>query len=409
MRSLSIIIMSIFIMLPNSKPLNESINNLNLSSQNYILYSVNADEVIAEKNSDKQLTFASINKILMVITSLDNMSKEELSETVVIKQEVLDEVSKTASIAYLKANDVLTKKELLYGILLPSGADAVLSLSHEIFGSSEETVIAMNNKAKEIGMFNTVIKNTYGIDEEGQYSTLNDILTLLRYALQNQTFYKVYTTESYTLENGIVLEDKVLSQRDKHNANFIMGAKSGFTNTARRSLTSIASDGHNDYIFISTQAAGDENNNQAIADASKVYTYLFDTFKSVPIKDKSLRKFKIKGKLLKYNLEKKFNVLMPNNYNIEDFKINLELKEGLKTPIQKNEKIGEYVVSYQNVEIRRKDVIVKETIKSSLLLFLIKSIAFIFISLIVLALSLKLYFKLKRAKQRKLLKQRNQT
>lgn len=287
MRNILTIILTVFISFPGN--VNKDLSSLNLSSNNYILYSIDSDEVLASKNIDDKLSFASINKLLNLITALDYIDEKDLDKEVVISDEVIDSVVPGSSVVGFKAGDRVSMRDILYGVVLPSGADASLQLSYTLFNDTDGIVEKMNKKAKKIGMNNTRIVNPYGLDDPDQYSSLEDILTLLKYALNNEIFYDIYTTRNYKIESlNITLQNRILAQSDWHNADYIKGAKSGHTNNAKRALTSLASKDDTSYIFISTQAGGDAINNYALNDAVKVYSYMFNNYSKKSIVDNNI-------------------------------------------------------------------------------------------------------------------------
>lgn len=259
------------------KATNKDISTLNLSSKNYILYDVNNEIIINEKNSKIRLSTASINKVLTTITALDLLKDENLDKEITVYPESLHYLDREASKAGLEANQIVTLREVLYAIMLPSGADATALMSLYLFNTQDGLVDAMNEKAKEIGMIETNIENTAGLDDPNQYTTLEDLLTLLRYALQNEDFKDIYSKDTYTFKHGdLTIENPILMMAQQQSPNYMLGAKSGYTLNAQRSLSSVASNGVDTYIFISTQAKGGQyEGNMAFADAQAVYEKLF--------------------------------------------------------------------------------------------------------------------------------------
>lgn len=127
-----------------------------------------------------------------LITALDYINEKDLDKEVIISEKVINDVIPGSSIVGFKANDKVTLRDILYGVVLPSGADASLQLSYTLFNDTNGIVKKMNKKARDIGMKITKIVNPYGLDDPDQYSTLEDILTLLKYALNNEIFYDIY-------------------------------------------------------------------------------------------------------------------------------------------------------------------------------------------------------------------------
>ena len=92
MKILLSFLLTVMFISPSTK-LNNKIENLNLSSENYILYSINAEQVIASKNEDLRIEAASLNKVLTLITAIDLLGDENLYKTLVIEPEVFEDIS----------------------------------------------------------------------------------------------------------------------------------------------------------------------------------------------------------------------------------------------------------------------------------------------------------------------------
>ena len=242
MKILLSFLLTVMFISPSTK-LNNKIENLNLSSENYILYSINAEQVIASKNEDLRIEAASLNKVLTLITAIDLLGDENLYKTLVIEPEVFEDISPEASLAGLQIGESYKLIDILYGISLPSGADATRAISYYLTGSVEGLANEMNKKAKEIGMTNTKIINTSGLDAEGQYTTLTDLLTLINYARKNDLFMNIFQSIYYEFQskdgvnmefNNFILEES-LEEFSLHG-----WRKSGYTDNAKFSLMSIA-------------------------------------------------------------------------------------------------------------------------------------------------------------------------
>lgn len=179
----------------------------NLNSEAVIVYDMDADTVIFDKNSQNVHSIASLTKIMTVLTAIENI--DDFSTNVTITNEMLAGIYWNASVAGLKVGDIVTYRDLLYAAILPSGADATQVLAYTVSGSVDTFVYKMNELAKKIGVKNTHYVNTTGLDQDGAYSTAYDQMLILDYALQNSMFKEVYTTKEYTLTNGLKVEASV--------------------------------------------------------------------------------------------------------------------------------------------------------------------------------------------------------
>ena len=203
-----------------------------INSQAAIVYDMDADTVILDKNSDEVRSIASLTKIMTVLTAIENI--DDFNATVTITREMLAGIYWNASVAGLKVGDTVTYMDLLYAAILPSGADATQVLAYVVSGNVSDFVTKMNELALKIGVTNTHYVNTTGLDQDGAYSTAHDQLLILSYALENPIFKTVYTTKSYTLSNGLQVEASVNKYNRALNLDTskIIGSKTGNTTNA---------------------------------------------------------------------------------------------------------------------------------------------------------------------------------
>ena len=203
-----------------------------INSEAAIVYDVDEDTVILEKNSEEVRSIASLTKIMTVLTAIENI--DDFSETITITREMLYGIYYNASVAGLKVGDTVTYLDLLYAAILPSGADATQVLAYTISGNVDTFVAKMNELALKIGALNTHYVNTTGLDQDGAYSTISDQLLILTYALKNPTFRMIFTTKNYTLTNGLAVESTVNMYNRVLNLDIskIIGSKTGNTNDA---------------------------------------------------------------------------------------------------------------------------------------------------------------------------------
>ena len=128
-----------------------NINALEINSEHAILYNMNEDMVLYEKDADTRTYIASLTKIMTTIVAIENI--DDINEYVTIPYEGLEGlIEANASVAGFRLGQKVTYKDLLYGILLPSGADATKTVAYYIAGSEEKFVDLMNEKAEELGI-----------------------------------------------------------------------------------------------------------------------------------------------------------------------------------------------------------------------------------------------------------------
>lgn len=329
-----------------------------IKSTNAILYNYNLDEVIYEKNSNEKVKIASLTKIMTTTVAIENI--DNLNEEVTITYEMLKGlIEENASVVGYRIGDRITYKDLLYGSLLPSGADATRALAISIAGSEEEYVKLMNKKAKELNMNNTIFTNSSGLDTDNQYSTVSDVLILLKYALQNETFKEIYTTFQYKDLNSTL--NKLLNNYNIQNK-YIKGAKTGYTDLAGYCLSSYSNDNNIEYLLITTGVY--EDYPYSVVDHNQMLSYVFENYKYGEIKPI----IKIDNKYSNEDIEIKFDT---KDYLYKD-KIYYEY-EGLSqiSYKDKNKLIGTLKI-YIDDDIEQIDVYAPNDIEINYLLILRK-------------------------------------
>lgn len=237
-----------------------------------ILYSLDQDGVVYEKNADKQEIMASLTKIMTAYTVIQNVSN--LNEKVVVtNQDIAYLYGFTC--AGLKEGDKVSYLDLLYAMMLPSGADASQTLAYHVGGSLENFKTMMNNEAKKLGLENTNFEDSYG-GHDDNVSTAKEMMILLKTALENDTFKKVFTTQRYTLSNGLQVTNYTDSLAFFHGleTGVIKGSKSGFTPEAGLLLASIANINGHDYILILCKSKINEYYSTHVLETYKVFDYL---------------------------------------------------------------------------------------------------------------------------------------
>lgn len=165
-----------------------------------ILVDADAGLVVAEKNGSAKMYPASMTKVMTLLVACEHIT--DLNEKLEITQDIVDYVKKEgASNCGFKAGEQVTMLDLLYGLILPSGADAALALVRRIAGSEEQFVTLMNQKAQQLGISATThFTNCTGLYNDNHYSTAEDMAIIMRAASQNSVAATILTTRNYTTQ-----------------------------------------------------------------------------------------------------------------------------------------------------------------------------------------------------------------
>lgn len=356
-------------------------------SKNYCLYDLTDDKMIYEKNIQERTNIASLTKIMTTITAIEKINN--LDDYVTITSEMLSNIKYDASLAGLKIGDKLTYKDLLYASILPSGADATQALAYSLSGSINNFVNDMNTLAKKIGMESSNFVNVTGLDIDNHYSTVSDLLKMLQYALKNETFKTIYTTKSYTLSNGLVVDATVKKYNNlmKLDISRIIGSKTGYTNKAGLCISSIFESNNHEFIFISTNAEFIYGNYYNLKDNLNIINFMdknynnqttvksTDIIKTIPVNFSNIPKYDV-------HLSKDALTYLPNDYNKDDIKVNYNGKTSI-TFLDNNKQIGKVTITYKDNPIYEEDILLKDVKINFYLLVIINLLIVLFIFKIV--------------------------
>lgn len=313
-------------------PINALSFDFDLYSNNALLYHLDENKIIYEKNINENIKIASLTKVMTTIVALEHI--ENLKETLIVEGNILKTINKSAALAGFRNNEIITYEDLLYGSMLPSGADATTLLAYNLFGSEKEFVNKMNDLAKNLNLENTYFTNASGLNDNKQENTLSDYLKIMLYALQNEDFKTIFFTKEYeTTNKRLLFKSNLLYFSEKYNldTSIIKGAKTGYTNEAGLCIVSIAK--HNDgcFLLITTGAPTKNLYPYHIIDSLNIYNYYFNNYSNFNI----LKQNQIITKLpTSFSKEKDINLIykdqdltlyLPNKNNIS-YEYNLPKK-----------------------------------------------------------------------------------
>lgn len=348
-----------------------------INSKKAIIYDLTTDKILYEKNSNEQTNIASLTKIMTTITAIEKI--EDLDEEVIITKEILDTVSKKASIAGLKKNDKVTYEDLLYASMLPSGADATNALAITLSGSIDNFVNDMNDKAKELGMKNTHFVNVTGLDEEGHYSTAKDISILLKYSLQNKLFKEIFTTREYKLSNKLVVKSTITKYNTKNiNTTKILGSKTGFTKKAGLCLATLMEDEGHEIIVITINAKNNSKKNNHVKDNTKLIDFVEENYNYYTLVDPQEEPINIEipviyGKTKTYNISSKetIELYLPKDYDKNKLTTKITDVNKISFLNKKGDKIATIEYYYDGELFTKESVYLSDNIEINLLKFLV--------------------------------------
>lgn len=226
-----------------------------------------------EKNADERRAMASTTKIMTALLTIEagDLDREFTVDPLAILVE--------GTSMGLREGDRVSRRDLLYGILLPSGNDAANAAAVSVSGSIGKFVELMNSKARELELSDTHFVTPSGLDAEGHYTTARDLARLTAFAMKNEVFRDVVSCKSAEVEFGNPPYKRSLYNSNKMLVRYegAIGVKTGFTDNARRCLVSAAQRDGVTLIAVTLNAGDDWN------DHAKMLDYGFTQVRAYPL------------------------------------------------------------------------------------------------------------------------------
>ncbi len=242
-----------------------------IMAQSYIVIDSDSGRIIGSGNPNEKLPIASTTKILTTILAIENIDDVEKKIEVPTACTGIE-----GSSIYLKPRQRVLIKDLLYGTMLRSGNDAAETLAAYAGRNSEDGFVGMmNEKAAELGAYDSNFVNSHGLNDENHYSTAYDLALISRHAMHNYMFKEISSAEKYNAQsmNTVFLnKNKVVHQYKYGN-----GIKIGYTKAAGRCLVASAEKDGTEIIVVVL------NDNSWFQDSYKIFDWAFENYKSYQI------------------------------------------------------------------------------------------------------------------------------
>lgn len=226
--------------------------NFNFQSHAQVLMEPITGQILYANNENEHMLPASVTKIMTLLLIMEEIDSGRLNYQDKIT------CSKNASQMggsqiWFKEGEQLSVEDAIKAICIVSANDVTVAMAERIGGNEENFVAMMNNRAKELGMENTVFKNCHGIDEEGHYTTAKDIAIMSRELINNHKDILKYTSIWMdTLRNGefeLSSTNKLIRFYDG-----ATGLKTGYTSQALYNLSATATRGDTTLISVVMKA-----------------------------------------------------------------------------------------------------------------------------------------------------------
>ncbi len=332
-------IFSIFSICPLSKIDYVSAGGLS-SAKGMCVIEKDSKRVVYSKNMNDQMPMASTTKIMTAITVLQHC--DDLDEIIKVDDCAIG-VEGTS--IYLREGEMISVRDLLYGLMLRSGNDAATALACFVGGDVSGFAKMMNELANKIGANNSNFTNPHGLHHDNHYTTAYDLALISAYALNNPIFKEIVSTKSHVIEETNMSDKRYLTNKNKLLSSLegCCGVKTGFTKKAGRCLVSSCERDDTTYVCVVL------NCGPMFEESRDLLNNCFINYKNTKIIDKNKEIYN------EYYIDENYGKLYL--YTNEDFNYPLKYGEEEKIKIKYNitlndakigENIGEIQIFFEN-------------------------------------------------------------
>lgn len=367
----------IFIFLLMSIPMVKAeVEDLAPNAKSAIMIEASTGEILFQKNKDEKLAPASMTKMMSMILIMEEIENGNLKwDEMITTSERASSMG--GSQIFLKAGEKMSVEDLLKGVAIASGNDAVVALAERIAGSEEAFVKRMNARGKDLGLKNTNFVNATGLTADNHYSSSYDMSLIAKELVKHEKIleftgtYEDYLRKDTKSPFWLVNTNRLVRFKEG-----VDGLKTGFTNEAGYCLTATMK---KDGMRLITVVMKEETANKRSADTTKMLDYGFNVYMIQSILDEktTIEKRKVElGKDLMAEIIPKENITILNKKSDElkniTYKTNIDK---IVAPIKKGDKVGTIDILEDNKVISTIDATVKNDIdKASIITIYLRNL-----------------------------------
>ena len=325
----------LFILLIHNQASAEELSEDILNTDYYISYDLQNEKVLYSKNIEAKIYPASITKLMTAAVFLDYYS---INET--INTKFPEGYTYEGKVANIKENIDISVQNLLDLLLVYSANDAAYIAAMAVSDNVDDFISLMNKKSKSLGMTNTNFNNPDGLDNEDHYTTLNDLLILGKYVVQNKQIISTVSKSKF-ISNASGKEIKYENTNLLLNEGFT-GIKTGWTDKAGLTLMGFNQLNNREIITIVNKSTVDENKYNHFSDSKILYKTSIESYGVYKIIQSNTYIYQIRN----------INNLQKHKSNMEwSVFINKNIKNSIKLNNYKNKTIfyefGDDEISYK--------------------------------------------------------------
>ena len=376
--------------------------NLDLISDKYILYNLNDNKILMQKNENEETQIASLTKIMTIIVAIENIT--DFDEKVTITKDMVNNIEWDVAKIGLKSGDIVTYNDLLYGAMLPSAADCVNALAISISGNYKDFIGLMNNKVKELKLKHTHFENVVGLYSKDNYSSAYDVAEILKYSLKNQKFKQIFEAKEYVLTNGKKINStlKTYNKKVGEDISYITGAKTGYIKLAGNCLASTATIDNVNYLLVTLNAYSNKKSPH-ILDATSTYKYFSNNYSYKYILKKNdvvvnLKTKYAKEKNIDIHSSQEYKYYLKNDFNKESIKYEYDGIKEISYFTKKGTTLGKVKIKLNDEILETFELIYNENLTFSIASFLWINKAYVIAIILFIIILLKINKRKKRVK-----------
>ncbi len=335
-----------------------------IDANSSILIDAESGEVLFEDNADEKVQVASIVKLMTALITLEEIENGnlKLDEKIVASPYAS---SMGGSQVFVDSYSEYKVEDMLKSVIVASANDAAVVLAERISGSEENFVSKMNEKAKHLGLSNTLYVNVNGLPQPNQHSTARDVAILLGEVIKHKDYFKYSTiwmdelTHSSGRKTEVVNTNKLIR--------YFKGCDAGKTGSTDEAGYCLAATAKKDGMRLIAVVLGAQTSTARFNETSKLLNFGFTNFENRQIVDKT----SIIGQIeVLKSKTKQTNVYPKENYFVvskkgenSSYSVDIELDNTIKAPIKCGDVCGKVIISKDGVMIREIDAVILENIE----------------------------------------------
>lgn len=304
--------------------------------------------VLFEKNGHEKAPMASTTKIMTLIVALENANPDDLV-TVSSYAASMPDVQLN-----IRSGEQYRLIDLMYSLMLESHNDSAVAIAEHVGGSVEGFAELMNNKANELGAYDTHFVTPNGLDAKEHYTTAYDLALIASYAIKNPKFCEIIATHSYQFHEQSTGRAFSVNNKDRFLTSYpgAIGIKTGFTGNAGYCFVGAANRDDKHLVSVVLASGWPPHKSYKWKDTTKLMDYGFNNYSMTCVLGKGnvlgevTVTDSIEGGSIKAYSDEDVSLLVNENEGIH---YDIKLPESLKAPVSAGETVGTVDIYIDNM------------------------------------------------------------